>query len=86
MPLLLVPPAIMTAARRLLPRLNTSPRLALVAESAVCVTAFLFGLPLALSVFPQDCTVPVSAVEAEFRGRTRADGSPVTRVTYNKGL
>ena len=82
-PILLLPPFVLDAAR-------ASPRLgALMARSAPVrfavelgvIAAFLQGaLPLAVAVFPQRGEIAADALEPQFRGRGTAVYS------FNKGL
>lgn len=86
MPLLLLPPTIMSQVGKI-KALKKSPRLSLMAEAAVCVSCFLVGLPFALSLFPQEQTISVNELEPEFQNLADAKtGAPLHHLSYNKGL
>uniref|UniRef100_A0A8B9HZR5 Sideroflexin 5a n=1 Tax=Astyanax mexicanus TaxID=7994 RepID=A0A8B9HZR5_ASTMX len=55
MPILVLPPMLMTVLERL-PLLQRYPRLVLPVHSLVCLGAFSLALPLAISLFPQNTT------------------------------
>ncbi|KAJ8389539.1 hypothetical protein AAFF_G00119290 [Aldrovandia affinis] len=80
MPILVLPPLVMSFLERL-PLLQTHRRLVLPVHSLVCLAAFGLALPLAISLFPQMSQIEVSRLEAEI---AMATDSKV--VTYNKGL
>eukprot|EP00053_Salpingoeca_punica_P019572 m.199579 g.199579 ORF g.199579 m.199579 type:complete len:337 (+) comp17684_c0_seq6:166-1176(+) len=84
-PLLITPPIVMMALHRT-GIFKSAPRLALPVEAVVCSLAFIFGLPLAISLFPQEGELPVGKLEPEFQNLTTKDGKPITRVFFNKGL
>eukprot|EP00039_Didymoeca_costata_P005660 m.83435 g.83435 ORF g.83435 m.83435 type:complete len:334 (-) comp12921_c0_seq4:1359-2360(-) len=86
MPLLLIPPMIMTGVQSAIPSLRSRPRLRIVVEAGVCVGAFIFGLPFALSLFPQQGSVEVSRLEPQFHNLLDSHGQPIQTVNYNKGL
>ena len=44
------------------------------------------ALPLAIAIFPQEITIPTSALEPEFQNLRAMDGSLITQVVCNKGL
>eukprot|EP00054_Salpingoeca_dolichothecata_P000780 m.17601 g.17601 ORF g.17601 m.17601 type:complete len:319 (+) comp11339_c0_seq1:134-1090(+) len=79
-PLLLIPPTVMM----MLPAMP--PRIRLPVEAAVCTLSFVFGLPMAIAVFPQEGTAEASNLEPEFHHLTDTNGAPITQLYYNKGL
>eukprot|EP01029_Cantina_marsupialis_P020418 TRINITY_DN4783_c0_g1_i1.p1 TRINITY_DN4783_c0_g1~~TRINITY_DN4783_c0_g1_i1.p1 ORF type:complete len:343 (-),score=132.74 TRINITY_DN4783_c0_g1_i1:217-1245(-) len=44
------------------------------------------GNPFAIGVFPQKYGIDTAKLEPEFQGLKMSDGTPITQVTYNKGL
>uniref|UniRef100_A0A669DCA2 Sidoreflexin n=1 Tax=Oreochromis niloticus TaxID=8128 RepID=A0A669DCA2_ORENI len=78
MPILVLPPLIMSALEKL-PLLQRQKRLVLPVHSLVCLAAFSLALPLAISLFPQ--MSQVHHLEPEI---TMATDCKI--VTYNKGL
>ena len=44
------------------------------------------SLPLAIATFPQISSLNTSSMEKEFQNLTDAEGKPITRLYYNKGL
>ncbi|KAL2098765.1 hypothetical protein ACEWY4_005245 [Coilia grayii] len=80
MPILVLPPIVMTFLERL-PLLQRRPRLVLPVHSLVCLAAFSLALPLAISLFPQQSQIHVSQLEPEIAAATDCEV-----VTYNKGL
>lgn len=85
MQLLLIPPLCMMAVERT-PVLRLAPRLALPINAVFCFFSFVFGLPFAISLFPQEGSIPVSKLEPQFHGLVDAAGNPITHLLYNKGL
>lgn len=84
-PLLLVPPIAMMMIEKT-PILRVAPRLRLPIETCFCVTAFVFGLPFAISLFPQEGSINVKDIEERFHGATDLSGNPVETFFFNKGL
>ncbi|XP_049337692.1 sideroflexin-5a isoform X1 [Astyanax mexicanus] len=80
MPILVLPPMLMTVLERL-PLLQRYPRLVLPVHSLVCLGAFSLALPLAISLFPQNSQIHVSQLEPEMSVATECKV-----LTYNKGL
>ncbi|XP_076156580.1 sideroflexin-5a isoform X1 [Alosa pseudoharengus] len=80
MPILVLPPIVMTFLERL-PLLQRRPWLVLPVHSLVCLAAFGLALPLAISLFPQQSQIHVSLLEPEIAAATDCK-----IVTYNKGL
>uniref|UniRef100_A0A3Q0RBP6 Sideroflexin 5a n=1 Tax=Amphilophus citrinellus TaxID=61819 RepID=A0A3Q0RBP6_AMPCI len=80
MPILVLPPLIMSALEKL-PLLQRHRRLVLPVHSLVCLAAFGLALPLAISLFPQMSEISVNQLEPEI---ARATDCKI--VTYNKGL
>uniref|UniRef100_A0AAQ4R721 Sideroflexin 5a n=1 Tax=Gasterosteus aculeatus aculeatus TaxID=481459 RepID=A0AAQ4R721_GASAC len=79
-PILILPPIIMSVLERL-PLLQRRPRLVLPVHSLVCLAAFALALPLAISLFPQMSQIGVNRLEPEIAAATDCKV-----VTYNKGL
>ncbi|XXQ35697.1 Sideroflexin protein [Plasmodiophora brassicae] len=48
--------------------------------------AIQVSVPLVFALFQQKASIDVGYLEGEFSGRCHADGSPVDRVHYNKGI
>lgn len=80
MPILVLPPMIMANLEKL-PALKRNPRLVLPVHAAVCLAAFAFALPLAISLFPQTSEISVDKLEPEI-----AQASDSKILYYNKGL
>ncbi|XP_058472321.1 sideroflexin-5a [Solea solea] len=80
MPILLLPPMIMSTLEKL-PLLQRRRRLVLPVHSLVCLAAFGLALPLAISLFPQMSQIRVDQLEPEIAMATHCE-----MVTYNKGL
>ncbi|XP_028294652.1 sideroflexin-5a [Gouania willdenowi] len=80
MPILVLPPLIMTFLEKL-PLLQRQRRLILPVHSLVCLAAFGLALPLAISIFPQMSEISVNQLEPEI-----AMATDCKIVTYNKGL
>ncbi|XP_072532982.1 sideroflexin-5a isoform X2 [Salminus brasiliensis] len=80
MPILVLPPMLMTMLERL-PLLQRHSRLVLPVHSLVCLGAFSLALPLAISLFPQNSQIHVSQLEPEISVATECKV-----LTYNKGL
>nr|XP_058934869.1 sideroflexin-5 isoform X2 [Kogia breviceps] len=87
MPILMLPPAIMSMLERTA-LLQARPRLLLPVQSLVCLAAFGLALPLAISLFPQmseaageEQKIETTQLEPEI---ARATSSRT--VVYNKGL
>ncbi|EGD82472.1 tricarboxylate carrier [Salpingoeca rosetta] len=84
-PLLVIPPALMMVVQKT-PLLKRFPRLAIPVESLICVSAFVFGLPFAISLFPQEGSIDAASAEADFHNLRDSEGRQVTTLYYNKGL
>ncbi|XP_073775751.1 sideroflexin-5a isoform X4 [Danio rerio] len=80
MPVLLLPPLVMSLLERL-PFLQKRPRVTLPVHSMVCLCAFGLALPVAISLFPQNSQIHVSELEPEISAATHCQ-----ILTYNKGL
>ncbi|XP_029981727.1 sideroflexin-5a [Sphaeramia orbicularis] len=80
MPILVLPPMIMTVLEKL-PVLQRRRRLVLPVHSLVVLAAFSLALPLAISLFPQMSQIAVNQLEPEI-----AMATDCKIVTYNKGL
>ncbi|VDM68060.1 unnamed protein product [Strongylus vulgaris] len=79
-PMLLAPPCIMPFLERYKWVVASSYR-HLFVNAVVCTLSFAFSLPLALALFPQESTIPTTAMEAEIQAKTNSDF-----LLYNKGL
>ena len=68
------------------PILRKFPKLSLPLNAFFCFTSFVFGLPLAIALFPQEGAMHVTALEPELQQLKTTDGAPVTHLFYHKGL
>jgi tricarboxylate carrier len=84
-PLLLIPPITMMALDKT-PIFRALPRARMPVEALVCVLAFVFGLPFAIAVFPQEGSAKVTDLEEHFHHIRDRSGNPVTTLFFNKGL
>ena len=84
-PLLLLPPVAMMGLGRT-GLFKRYPRLRMPLEATVCVLAFVFGLPFAISLFPQEGSLATAAAEDRFHGLRNARGETVDTLYFNKGL
>lgn len=84
-PLLVIPPLVMMGLDRTRV-FKAVPRLRMPTEVTVCVLAFVFGLPFAISLFPQEGSISVSDVEDRFKAATDGAGNSVQTFYFNKGL
>ena len=58
-----------------------------IAAQTVFVTGASAGaLPMAIAFFPQEMSIPTSALEPEFQNKTDSSGKPIEYVLCNKGL
>ncbi|KAL1925593.1 uncharacterized protein VTP21DRAFT_476 [Calcarisporiella thermophila] len=85
MPALLIPPLIMGQLERTR-FIRNRPYLATPINFGVIGLTLMTALPMAIAVFPQRATVPVTSLEERFHHLKDSLGRPVTTVTYNKGL
>ncbi|XP_032891643.1 sideroflexin-5 [Amblyraja radiata] len=79
-PVLVLPPIIMSFLEKTR-MLQARPRLTLPVHSLVCLAAFGFALPLAISLFPQISEIETSKLEPEIQSKTLGK-----RSFFNKGL
>lgn len=79
-PILVLPPIIMSFLEKTR-MLQARPRLTLPVHSLVCLAAFGFALPLAISLFPQISEIETSKLEPEIQSKTLGK-----RSFFNKGL
>eukprot|EP00041_Stephanoeca_diplocostata_P041499 m.1644070 g.1644070 ORF g.1644070 m.1644070 type:complete len:335 (-) comp61098_c0_seq1:60-1064(-) len=86
MPLLLLPASFMNVLESYTPLFKRFPKLRLPVNAVACVGAFLIGLPVAISLFPQEGTIAAAELEPEFRDLKDRNGNTVAKFTYNKGL
>lgn len=90
-PILLMPPYIIDALKRL-PALQSAllraPRaVGLPLELSVIVACILVALPGAIALFPQEVSVDPAWLEPEFQNLTQpSTGAPVKTLIYNKGM
>jgi sideroflexin-5 len=84
-PIMMVPPLIMTRLERTGP-LQRNPRLKMAIEIGVITSCLLGAVSPALAIFPQRDSIEADKLEPQFRGLRDAQGRPVTRLWYNKGL
>ena len=84
-PLLIIPSIAMLLVEKT-PFLTAYPRLSLPVNALFCCVSFVFGLPLAIALFPQVSRIQASQLEPEFHSLVDARGNPVTQLLYNKGL
>ena len=59
---------------------------ALAAETCLTAGSIYGALPVAIAIFPQEISIPTSALEPEFQNLKKKDGSLITSVVCNKGL
>jgi len=88
-PILLLPPFILDAARSsksLGPLMARSLGVRTVVELSIIAVFLQCALPFAVALFPQTATVAASDLEPPFRGLVTATGEPVRAFTFNKGL
>lgn len=55
-------------------------------QTGLVAGSICLGLPLAIAIFPQEISIPTSALEPEFQGLKTKDGKPIDHVICNKGL
>ncbi|ODV92817.1 hypothetical protein CANCADRAFT_1411 [Tortispora caseinolytica NRRL Y-17796] len=84
-PVMVIPPLILVRLQRTLLK-GKGPLAVTCANLGLILTTSLVALPFALGVFPQIKTMPTSKLEPEFKDLKRADGSPITRVVFNRGI
>ena len=84
-PLLIIPSIAMLLVEKT-PFLTNYPRLSLPVNAFFCCVSFVFGLPLAIALFPQVSKIPASQLEPEFHGLIDGSGKQVSQLMYNKGL
>eukprot|EP00455_Lapot_gusevi_P037079 TRINITY_DN4134_c0_g1_i4.p1 TRINITY_DN4134_c0_g1~~TRINITY_DN4134_c0_g1_i4.p1 ORF type:complete len:341 (-),score=121.76 TRINITY_DN4134_c0_g1_i4:261-1220(-) len=63
-----------------------NPRLNLPLQLFSVACSLQLGLPLAVALFPQVSSIPVSQMEPHFQGLKDSKGQPITDLFYNKGL
>ncbi|KAJ3370885.1 Sideroflexin-1 [Kappamyces sp. JEL0680] len=84
-PALFVPGLIMSQLERTR-LLRSRPWLGIPFNLLTVSGSLLVALPFAIALFPQMASLDVSRVEPEFAGLKRANGLPVQRVFFNRGL
>ncbi len=99
LPVLLLPPYVMDAVKRL-PGVTEATARSTVARIALevgasrdaCDDAGVVGaclalaLPAAIALFPQVMEIDAQRLEPKFRNLTDDQGRPITKLWYNKGL
>ena len=80
---MLLPPLAMAAIRTVVP---VSGVAAVVAETCLCGASIFGALPLAIAIFPQEISIPVSSLEPEFQSLKTKSGKLIDHVVCNKGL
>ena len=83
--LLIIPPLCMLAVEGT-SLLRVAPRMSLPLNAVFCFASFVFGLPLAISLFPQEGAIDVTQLEPHLQQLTSANGEKITHLYYNKGL
>lgn len=81
MPILLIPPAVMSVVEKKKWYAKRSFGFALAFQASVVLTSFFIALPLAIALFPQISKVEVDQLEPEVRAKTDEKF-----LYYNKGL
>jgi len=84
-PSALLPPIIMSKMERVFPFLK-NPRIQAPFMVLLVGVNLVVSTPLACALFPQKSSISVSRLEPELRTLKRQDGSPVQRLSFNKGL
>ena len=85
MPVFLFPPIAM-AAGPIATAVAANPALGVPITCYLTMLAMGFGLPLAISVFPQIGEIDVADIEDKFKGIKNHDGQVMTKFYYDKGL
>lgn len=89
-PILLLPPFILDAARAsasLGPAMARSTAVRMGVELSLIGVTLQLGLPIAVALFPQRGSISASELEPEFRGRVDpATGKEIGTFYYNKGI
>ncbi|KAL8425674.1 hypothetical protein Efla_003994 [Eimeria flavescens] len=86
LPILLLPKPIISFFNVALPVTRSNAFVKVLTEMSVIYGCVNVGLPLGVAVFPSSGSLPVSQLEPEFEGLKDENGSPVTRVVFNKGI
>eukprot|EP00049_Salpingoeca_infusionum_P019080 m.360091 g.360091 ORF g.360091 m.360091 type:complete len:331 (+) comp18882_c0_seq1:369-1361(+) len=84
-PLLIIPPVAMMMLEKT-PIFKRFPRTRMPIETLVCVGAFVFGLPFAIALFPQEGTIAASEMEPQYQNLKDAQGNAIDTFYFNKGL
>lgn len=84
-PLLITPPIVMMGLQRT-GLFAALPALRLPVEAVVCAAVFIFGLPFAISLFPQEGSLPAAKLEPQFHHVVDSQGRRVETFFFNKGL
>ena len=88
-PILLLPPFILDAARRskgLGAAMASSAPVRFGVELGIIAVFLQCALPFAVALFPQTGSINAQELEPEFRGRVDGKGRPITVYTYHKGI
>jgi len=81
---MLLPPIALGALKAALPFIKGP--VAVGAEAGLVAASIYFALPVAIAIFPQELSIPVSALEPEFQNLKDSKGNLITSVVCNKGL
>ena len=60
--------------------------LKLLLESVVLFASMMYSVPIAVSLFPQNCSTSVDVLEPEFHNLKDDAGNKISTLYYNKGL
>ena len=86
-PPMVLPPLLMAYLARTFPSPSPLVKAALTTVNVVFIASMsAFATPACIALFDQQATLPVSSLESRFQGALGADGNPVRRVVFNKGL
>ena len=61
-------------------------RLHVPAEMLTIAVSLTFGVPFGISLFKSEMEVDADTLEEEFHGRVGANGKPIEKVYFHKGL
>jgi hypothetical protein len=84
-PNILVPTVAMAKLESVYPAMK-KPIVALPVFTVISTACCIVGIYPAQAIFPQTAEIPVERAEPRFANLRDADGAPITRFFYNKGL
>lgn len=84
-PCLMVPAFTMAMLKRN-PKFLAAKRLHLPVELFTIAVSLTFGVPFAISLFPSDMEVEVEKLEPHFQGLKDANGEPIKKVHFHRGM